>query len=48
MRRAEETDVAESGPAEGDEPEDITPSGGGGERDATVEHEVNRANEFLP
>ena len=44
----EETEVAESGPAEGDEPEDLTPSGGGGEGDTTVEHEVNRANEFLP
>jgi hypothetical protein len=44
----EETDMAESGPAEGDEPEDLTPGGRGGETDTTDEYEVNRANEFLP
>lgn len=44
----EEAEVAESGPAEGDEPQDITPRGGRGDADTTVEHEVNRANEFLP
>ena len=47
----EETDGAESGPAEGDEPQDITPGGGGGggaDSEETIEHEVNRANEFLP
>ena len=44
----EEAEVAESGPADGDEPENITPGGGAGEADTTVEHEVNRANEFLP
>lgn len=44
----EEAEVAESGPAEGDEPEDLTPGGGGGDADTNVEHEVNRANEFLP
>lgn len=44
----EETEDAESGPAEGDEPADLTPGGGGGEADTTVDHEVNRANEFLP
>jgi hypothetical protein len=43
----EETDLAESGPAEGDGPEDPTPVGAG-EIDATDELEVNRANEFLP
>lgn len=44
----EETEDAESGPAEGDEPEDLTPTSGGGDPDTTVDHEVNRANEFLP
>jgi hypothetical protein len=44
----EEAEVAESGPAEGEEPEDLTPGGGGGDADTNVEHEVNRANEFLP
>ena len=44
----EETEIAESGPAEGEEPEDVTPSAGSGDADMTVEHEVNRANEFLP
>jgi hypothetical protein len=45
---AEETDVADSGPAEGEEPEDITPSGNLIDTDTAPEHEVNRANEFLP
>lgn len=54
--RLEEIDIAdeeeigeESGPPEGDEPEDLTP--GSVTSDAennTTEHEVNRANEFLP
>ena len=39
---------AESGPAEGDEPENSTPSGTAGDADSTTEHEVNRANEYLP
>src|SRR5207248_2694323 len=47
--KREETELADSGPAEGDEPEDLTPRGGSAsEPDTTVEHEVNRANEFLP
>lgn len=45
---SEEVAPAESGPPEGDEPEDTTPSGGLGDADDTTEHEVNRANEFLP
>lgn len=45
---SEEVDEAESGPPENDEPEDVTPGGTGGEPDEDTEHEVNRANEFLP
>jgi len=45
---ADETNVADSGPAEGDEPEDLTPSGSLIDTDSAPEHEVNRANEFLP
>ncbi len=33
---------------EGDEPDNITFGGGAGEADASTEHEVNRANEYLP
>jgi len=43
-----EIETAESGPAEGDEPEDITPGASSSDTDDTTEHEVNRANEFLP
>ena len=43
-----EVELAESGPAEGDEPEDVTPAGAGGDADQTTDHEVNLANEFLP
>ncbi|MDX6611743.1 MAG: hypothetical protein QOD75_929 [Blastocatellia bacterium] len=46
--KPEEVEPAESGPAEGDEPEDVTPAGAGGDTDQTTEHEVNLANEFLP
>lgn len=45
---ADEVTTAESGPPEGDEPEDVTPSGGTGDAESTTEHEVNRANEYLP
>lgn len=44
----EATDVADNGPAEGDEPEDITPGGSSNDTDDSTEYEVNRANEFLP
>jgi hypothetical protein len=44
----QEAEAADTGPAEGDEPEDLTPSGGFSEADDATEHEVNRANEFLP
>lgn len=44
----DEVAVAASGPDEGDEPEDATPSGGAGDVESTTEHEVNRANEYLP
>lgn len=43
----EEVTIADSSPAEGDEPEDVTPAGAADADDA-VEHEVNRANQFLP
>ncbi|MEI6810356.1 MAG: hypothetical protein WCN95_16675 [bacterium] len=47
---ADEEEIGdESGPPEGDEPEDDTTTGcGAGDSDSTTEHEVNRANEFLP
>jgi hypothetical protein len=53
IQRAEAVDEseiqgAETGPPEGEEPEDVTPGGGSGDPDETTEHEVNRANEFLP
>lgn len=44
----DEVENAENGPPDSDEPEDLTPRGGGGDPDDDVEHEVNRANEFLP
>jgi hypothetical protein len=44
----DEADAAEHGPTEGDEAEDVTPPGTAGDADATTEHEVNRANDFLP
>jgi hypothetical protein len=44
----DEVESAETGPPEGEEPDDVTPGGGSSEADDTTEHEVNRANEFLP
>jgi hypothetical protein len=44
----DEIRVADTGPAEGNEPEDVTPDRAAGEPDMTTEHEVNRANDFLP
>lgn len=45
----DEVESAETGPPEGEEPEDVTPgTGGASDADSTTEHEVNRANEFLP
>jgi len=45
----EEAQAAESAPAEGEEPEEITPQGDfRGEKEEGAEQEVNRANEFLP
>ena len=44
----DEVEAADTGPAEGDEPEDATSGSGAGDSDNTTEHEVNRANEFLP
>lgn len=43
-----ETESADSGPAEGDEPVDVSPQGAAADTDDEAEHEVNRANEFLP
>ena len=46
---SDEVESAESGPPEGeDELEDVTPNGAASEADDPTEHEVNRANEFLP
>ena len=47
---SEETEAAESGPPDGDEPQDVTPppDGTGGEPDTTTEIEINRANDYLP
>ncbi len=45
---SEEAEAAESGPPEGDEPQDVTPAGTGGDPDTTTELEVNRANDYLP
>ena len=45
----EEVQAAESAPAEGEEPEEVTPqSNFRGEKEEGSEQEVNRANEFLP
>jgi len=44
----DEAEAAESGPPEGDEPQDVTPAGTAGEPDTATELEVNRANDFLP
>lgn len=47
----EELDSAENGPPEGDEPDEsngAVSGGGATDPDETVEHEVNRANQFLP
>ncbi len=45
---AEAVEATEAAAPDGDEPEEVIPSAAGGELDAGVEHEVNRANEFLP
>src|SRR5436190_7946036 len=39
---SEEAEAAESGPPEGDEPQDVTPTGTVGDTDTTTELEVNR------
>ena len=44
----EELMLSDSGPAEGDEPEEVIGDRTKGDVDDTTEHEVNRANEFLP
>src|SRR5262245_54919212 len=44
----EEAEASDSGPPEGDEPQDLTKTGSGAEADIEVDNEVNRANEFLP
>lgn len=45
----EEVLPAESGPPEGDEPEDVSPAGGAPtDAEAANDPEINRANEFLP
>jgi hypothetical protein len=44
----EEIESSESGPAEGYELEDALPEGTSSDADDSTEHEVNRANEFLP
>jgi hypothetical protein len=44
----DEAEAAEDGPPEGDEPEDVTPASAAGDAETTTEHEVNRANDFLP
>ena len=44
----EELQGAESGPPDGDEPEDLTPHATEGDVDQGTEHEVSRANEYLP
>lgn len=43
-----EAEAGDSGPPEGDEPEDVTPVGASGDVDTATEHEVNRANDYLP
>src|SRR5437660_1494479 len=44
----DEVEPAESGPRDGDEPDEAMSGGGSADVDGTTEHEVNRANEFLP
>ncbi len=44
----EEIEAADSGPAEGDEPVDTTPGNGSGDVEDAADHEVNRANQYLP
>jgi hypothetical protein len=46
--RPDEVAEAGSGPAEGDEPEEVIADKATGEVEDGNEHEVNRANEFLP
>lgn len=49
MATEEEVNAAENAPAEGDEPEEVTPAEGArGEAEEFPEQEVNRANEYLP
>lgn len=45
---AEEIESSETGPPEGDEPEELSPGTSPAEADETIEHEINRANDFLP
>src|SRR3954452_9425820 len=45
---SEEAEAGDSGPPDGDEPDDVTPTGTSGDSDSGTDHEVNRANEFLP
>jgi hypothetical protein len=45
----EETQASETGPPDGEEPEDVTPEGASADAvEESTEHEVNRANDFLP
>jgi hypothetical protein len=44
----EEAEAAESGPPEGEGPEDLTEDGVGADAETNTEQEVNRANDFLP
>jgi hypothetical protein len=46
--KEDEVSLADSGPAEGEEPDDVTPASGIQEVDEANEHEVNRANDFMP
>lgn len=45
---ADETRAAETGPPEGDEPAEPTFGDGSADLDEGTEHEVNRANQYLP
>ncbi|MEI8012168.1 MAG: helicase-related protein [Candidatus Omnitrophota bacterium] len=45
---SEEVEAAENGPPDGEEPEDLAEGNGSAGTDVSTEHEVNRANQFLP